>query len=55
MIGELNDATFKKKEHCRSYYWKEEKAALMPLPDTAYHYMERRIAKVSSDFHIRFE
>ena len=54
-IGELNDAPFKKKEHCRSYYWEDEKAALMPLPDTAYHYMERRIAKVSSDFHIRFD
>ena len=51
----LNDAPFKKKEHCRSYYWAEEKAELMPLPSTQYHYMERSTAKVSSDFHVRFD
>lgn len=51
----LNDAPFKKKEHCRSYYWKEEKDELMPLPSTQYHYMERSTAKVSSDFHVRFD
>ena len=27
----------------------------MPLPSTQYHYMERATAKVSSDFHIRFD
>lgn len=45
----------KKKEHCRSYYWKEEKDELMSLPSTQYHYMERSTAKVSSDFHVRFD
>lgn len=27
----------------------------MPLPSTQYHYMERSTAKVSSDFHVRFD
>lgn len=27
----------------------------MPLPPTFYHYMERKEAKVSSDFHIGFD
>ena len=27
----------------------------MPLPSTQYHYMERATAKVSSDFHVRFD
>ena len=54
-LDELNDAPFKKKEHCRSYYWKEEKEELMPLPSMQYHYMERKTAKVSSDFHVRFD
>ena len=54
-LDELNDAPFKKKEHCRSYYWAEEKEELMPLPSTQYHYMERTTAKVSSDFHVRFD
>lgn len=54
-IDKLNDAPFKKKEHCRSYYLREEQAALMPLPETSYQYMDRSIAKVSSDFHVRFD
>ena len=54
-LDELNDAPFKKKEHCRSYFWAEEKEELMPLPSTQYHYMERATAKVSSDFHVRFD
>lgn len=54
-LDALNDAPFKKKEHCRSYYWEEEKEALMPLPSTPYHYMERSTAKVSGDFHVRFD
>lgn len=54
-LDELNDAPFRKKEHCRSYYWAEEKEELMPLPSTQYHYMERSTAKVSSDFHVRFD
>lgn len=43
------------KEHCRSYYLQEEQAALIPLPATPYQYMDRSIAKVSSDFHVRFD
>ena len=54
-LDELNDAPFKKKEHCRSCYWAEEKEELMLLPSTQYHYMKRATAKVSSDFHVRFD
>ena len=54
-LDELNNAPFKKKEHCRSYYLEEEREELMPLPSTQYHYMERSVAKVSSDFHVRFD
>ena len=51
----LNKAPFKKKEHNRYYYWEEEKLELMPLPSMHYEYMERKTAKVSSDFHVRFD
>ena len=54
-LDELNNAPFKKKEHCRSYYQQEEQDSLIPLPPTPYQYMERSIAKVSSDFHVRFD
>lgn len=54
-LNELNNAPFKKKPHCRSYYWNEERAELMPLPPVPYEYMERRMAKVSSDYHVRFD
>ena len=27
----------------------------MPLPPSPYEYMERRMAKVSSDYHVRFD
>jgi len=51
----LNKEPFRKKEHSRYYYWQEEKLELMPLPSMHYEYMERKTAKVSSDFHIRFD
>jgi hypothetical protein len=54
-LDQLNRAPFKKKEHCRAYYWEEEQKVLMQLPSTHYQYMERRIAKVSSDYHVRFD
>ena len=54
-IDKLNKEPFKKKEHNRLYYWEEEKAELMPLPSMHYEYMERRVAKVSSDYHVRFD
>ena len=51
----LNKEPFKKKEHNRYYYWEEEKLELMPLPSMHYEYMERKTAKLSSDFHVRFD
>ena len=54
-VDKLNHENFKKKEHSRYFFWMEEKAELHPLPQEEYHFMERSIAKVSSDFHIRFD
>lgn len=54
-LEKLNDAPFAKKAHCRRYYWEEERRELMPLPPVPYEYMERRVAKVSSDYHVRFD
>jgi transposase len=54
-LDKLNKEPFKKKEHNRYYYWEEEKLELMPLPSMHYEYMERKTAKVSSDFHVRFD
>ena len=54
-LGLLNHEKMKNKEHSRYYYWEEERDELMPLPFVPYEYMERKEAKVSSDFHIRFD
>lgn len=54
-LGLLNQEKMKNKEHSRYYYWEEERGELMPLPPAPYEYMERKEAKVSSDFHIRFD
>ncbi len=54
-LGKLNAAPFAKKAHCRRYYWEEERQELMPLPPEPYEYMERRVAKVSSDYHVRYD
>lgn len=54
-LAALNKEPFKKKEHNRYYYWEKEKLELMPLPSMHYEYMERKTAKVSSDFHVRFD
>lgn len=54
-LRQLNDEPMKNREHSRNYYWEEEKCELMPLPPVPYEYMERKEAKVSSDFHIRFD
>ena len=51
-LERLNKEPFKRKEHSRYYYWEEERHELMPLPSMQYQYMERKTAKVSSDFHI---
>ena len=54
-LEKLNAAPFAKKAHCRRYYWEEERQELMPLPPEPYEYMERRVAKVSSDYHVRYD
>lgn len=54
-LEELNNAPFAKKPYSRRYYWDEERRELMPLPPVPYEYMERRTAKVSSDYHVRFD
>lgn len=54
-VNKLNKAAFKAKPHNRYYYWQEEISELQPLPSVEYHFMERRDAKVSSDYHIRFD
>ena len=54
-LEKLNAAPFAKKAHCRRYYWEEERLELMPLPPEPYEYMERRVAKVSSDYHVRYD
>ena len=54
-LHQLNNETMKNKEHSRNYYWEEERDELIPLPPVPYGYMERKEAKVSSDFHIRFD
>lgn len=51
----LNRENFKKKDHSRYDLWEEERHELMPLPSTHYEYMERKTAKVSGDFHVRFD
>lgn len=55
LLEKLNNASFKKKDYSRTHYWEAEREALQPLPETPYEYMERRVAKVSSDYHIRFD
>ena len=54
-LSELNDRKLKGKDYSRSERFLEEQKELMPLPPTQYHYMERRTAKVSSDYHVRFD
>lgn len=54
-LDELNRENFKKKDFSRHDRWIEEKGELQPLPSSSYRYMERKTAKVSADFHIRFD
>ena len=51
----LNHSLLKNRDYSRSDTWEEEKHELMPLPSVQYQYTERKQAKVSSDFHIRFD
>lgn len=54
-LSELNRRPLKGKTYSRYDLFLEERAELLPLPSTQYHYMERKAAKVSSDFHVRFD
>lgn len=54
-LNDLNGQNLKNRDDSRYERWQEEKGELMPLPSTFYHYMERKEAKVSGDFHIRFD
>ena len=54
-LAELNAGNLKGKDYSRSDQFLEEQKELMPLPPTQYHYMERKTAKVSSDYHVRFD
>ena len=51
----INHEPFKKKPNNRYYYWVEEKEELLPLPNTEYEFMERKMVKVSPDYHVRFD
>lgn len=54
-LAELNEQPLKGKSYSRLDRFLEEKQELLPLPPTQYHYMERKTAKVSSDYHVRFD
>ena len=54
-LDALNHENFKKKDYSRYDLWMEERPELMPLPSMYYRYMERKTAKVSGDFHVRFD
>ena len=51
----LNETNFKGKDYSRYDLWLQEKESLMPLPSVQYEYTERKEAKVSSDYHVRFD
>ena len=54
-LYDLNRENLKNRTYSRYDRFQEEKRELMPLPSMQYHYMERKTAKVSSDFHVRFD
>ena len=55
-VDEMNKRPFSKDQsETRWDRWNEEKKELLPLPSVQYQYTERTTAKVSSDFHIRFD
>ena len=54
-LDDLNHQNLKNRNYSRHDRFQEEKRELMPLPSMQYHYMERKTAKVSSDFHVRFD
>ena len=54
-IDKLNAKPFEKKGRTREWHWNDERDSLIPLPPTRFHYAEQRVAKVSSDYHIRYD
>jgi len=54
-LEDLNHTLLKEKTYSRYDRFLEEQKELLPLPSVQYHYMERRTARVSSDFHVRFD
>ena len=54
-VKALNREPFKNKDHSRYDRFQEEKNELISLPSEPYHFMERKTAKVSNDFHVRFD
>ena len=54
-IEALNHRPLTKKDMSRYDLWQEERKELKPLPSMPYTYMERKTAKVSGDFHVRFD
>jgi len=54
-LYDLNHENLKNRTYSRYDRLQEEQPELMPLPSTQYHFMERKTAKVSSDFHVRFD
>lgn len=54
-LDSLNRRELKGKTCSRYDRWLEEKQTLMPLPSVQYQYTERKEAKVSGDFHVRFD
>ena len=54
-IDKLNAKPFEKKGRTREWCWNDERDSLVPLPPTRFHYAEQRVAKVPSDYHIRYD
>ena len=54
-LQKLNRNPLKGQNSSRYDRFIEEKQALLPLPKEPYHFMERKIVKVSADYHIRFD
>ena len=54
-LDELNEQNLKNRDYSRYDRWQEEKNELLPLPSKFYHYLERKEARVSGDFHVRFD
>lgn len=54
-LRKLNQSPLKGQDSSRYDRFLEEKEELLPLPQEAYHFMERKAVKVSADYHVRFD